>query len=152
MLDSTESGAERRGSLLRQLAHELRDALSPLASSADLARLRNFDGETSRLLAEKVERGLRRALAILDAFVLAEECESGILQLTMARLTLEQIVQTAGEALGEPERARCRFVSGQAGTAVHADPVRSAQALAAVLQHAVAIAPRDSLVDVQIGG
>ena len=57
---------------MRELAHELRDALSPLASSADLARLRKFDPESARLLAEKVERGLRRALALLDAFVLAE--------------------------------------------------------------------------------
>lgn len=56
----------------RRLAHQLRDALSPLASSVDLARLRGFDAEASRLLAEKAERGLRRALAILDAFVLAE--------------------------------------------------------------------------------
>ena len=78
MLDSAEPGAESGSSLLRQLAHELRDALSPLASSADLARQRNFDPEASRLLAEKVERGLRRALAILDAFVLGEQCENGV--------------------------------------------------------------------------
>src|SRR5215469_14087989 len=152
MLDSAEPGAESRSSLLRQLAHELRDALSPLASSADLARLRGFDQEASRLLAEKVERSLRRALAVLDAFVLAEQCESGALQLTMNRLPLEQIVQTAREALGEPERARCRFVGGQGATAVQADPVRSAQALAAVLQHAAAIGARDSPIEVQEGG
>jgi CheY-like chemotaxis protein len=152
MLDSAEAGAEIRSSLLRQLAHELRDALSPLASSADLARLRNFDRESSRLLAEKVERGLRRTLAILDAFVLAEQCETGALQLAMNRLALEEIVQSAREALGEQERARCRFVSGYGDTAVHADPVKSAQALVAVLQHAAAIGSRDSLVDVQLGG
>jgi CheY-like chemotaxis protein len=152
MLDSAEPGAESRSSLLRQLAHELRDALSPLASSADLARLRDFDREASRLLAEKVERGLRRALAILDAFVLAEQCESGALHLAAKRLPLEQIVQTAQEALGKPDRARCRFASGQRDTAVQADPVRSAQALAAVLEHAAAISPRDSFIDVRIGG
>jgi CheY-like chemotaxis protein len=152
MLDSAEPGADSRSSLLRQLAHELRDALSPLASSADLARLRNFDQEASRLLAEKVERGLRRALATLDAFVLAEQCENGTLQLAMTRLPLEQIVQKARETLAEPERARCRFVSAQGGTAVQADPARSAQALAAVLQHAAALGLRDSPVDVRIGG
>jgi CheY-like chemotaxis protein len=152
MLDSTESGSEGCSSLLRQLAHEMRDALSPLASSADLARLRDFDREASRQLAEKVERGLRRALAILDTFVLAEQCETGTLQLAMSRLPLEQIVQSARDALAEPERARCRFVSGEAITAVHADPVRSAQALATVLQHAAAAGPPDSPVDVRIGG
>ena len=66
--------------LIRKLAHELRDALSPLASAADLARLRRFDPESSRLLAEKVERGLRRALQVLDAFVLAEQSEQETLR------------------------------------------------------------------------
>lgn len=152
MLDSAEPGAESGSSLLRQLAHELRDALSPLASSADLARLRGFDPEASRLLAEKVERSLRRVLAILDAFVLAEQCESGTVQLTMSPVPLGQIVQSAQEALGEADRARCRFVGGQGATVVRADPLRSAQALAAVLQHAAALAPPDSPVDVHEGG
>ena len=152
MLDSAEPGAESGSSLLHQLAHELRDALSPLASSADLARLRGFDPEASRLLAEKVERSLRRALAVLDAFVLTEQCESGALQLTMNRVPLEQIVQTAREALGDAERARCQFAGGRAATVVQADPVRSTQALAAVLQHAAALGPVDSPVDVLEGG
>ena len=97
--DVPESSAESGSTLLRQLAHELRDALSPLASSADVARLRNFDPEASRLLAEKVERSLRRALVILDTFVLGEQCENGTLQLAMSRIPLGQVVQTAREAL-----------------------------------------------------
>jgi CheY-like chemotaxis protein len=152
MLDCAEPGAENRGSLLRQLAHELRDALSPLASSADLARLRNFDPEASRLLAQKVERGLRRALAILDAFVLGEQCENGTLQLAMNRVPLGEIVQTARETLGEPIRARCRFASGEVHAVVQADPERSAQALAAVLQHAAALGAYDCTVEVRIDG
>src|SRR5215469_4960068 len=152
MLDSTEPGAKSGSTLLRQLAHELRDALSPLASSADLARLRNFDPEASRLLAEKVERSLRRALVILDAFVLGEQCENGTLQLAMSRIPLGQVVQTAREALGEPAAARYRFVTGEPATAVRADAVRSAQALTAVLQHAAALGPADRPVEVRIGG
>jgi two-component system, sensor histidine kinase len=151
MLDSAEPGAEKSSSLLRQLAHEIRDALSPLASSADLARLRNFDPESSRSLADKVERGLRRALAILDAFVLSEQCEDGDLQLTLNRVPLEQIVQSARQALGEPARERYRFVSGGTGAVVRADLVRSAQALAAVLQHAAALGRRDCPVEVRSG-
>ena len=151
MLNSGQPAVESGSSLLRQLAHEMRDVLSPLASSADLARLRNFDPEASQLLAEKVERGLRRALVILAAFVLAEQCESGAVKLATSRIPLEQIVQSAREALGEPERARCRL-NIEASPTAQADPVRSAQALAAVLQHAAAVGPRDSLVDVRIAG
>jgi CheY-like chemotaxis protein len=152
MSDSAKPGAESGSTLLRQLAHELRDALSPLASSADVARLRNFDPEASRLLAEKVERGLRRALVILDTFVLGEQCENGTLQLAMSRIPLGQVVQTAREALGEPAAARYRFVTGEPATTVQADALRSAQALTAVLQHAAALGPADRPVEVRIGG
>ena len=152
MLDSAEPGAETRSTLLRQLAHELRDALSPLASSADLARLRNFDPEVSRLLAEKVERGLRRALTILDAFVLSEQCETATLRLAMTRIPLGQVVEAAREALDDPAGMQYRFVSCESATVVQADPARSAQALTAVLQHAAALGPRDFPVEVRIGG
>lgn len=152
MLDSAEPGAESCSSLLRQLAHEMRDALSPLASSADLARLRNFDPEASRLLAEKVERGLHRALAILDAFVLGEQCESGTLRLATSPIPLAQLVDAAREALAEPARARYQFVTGESTMVVRADPARSAQALAAVLQHAATLGPRDCSIEVRIGG
>lgn len=73
MPDPVENRAEPDRSLLGQLAHELRNALSPLTSLVDLARLRGFDVETSRLLAEKVERALGRTQAILDSFVRVEQ-------------------------------------------------------------------------------
>ena len=153
MLESAEPGPVSGSSLLRELAHELRDALSPLASSADLARLRNFDAEASRQLAERVERGLRRALAILDAFALGEQCENGTLRLATSRVPLGQIVASAREALGESATAaRYQFVSGEPVTVVSADPVWSAQALAAVLRHAGALAARGGLVEVWSGG
>ena len=152
MLDSAEPGTESGSASLRQLAHEIRDALSPLASSADLARLRNFDPEASRSLAEKVERSLSRALAILDAFVLSSQCENGELQLVMSRIPLAQIIHRARESLRKPARERCRFASREPDTAVQADLARSSQALAAVLEHAVALGPRDSLIEVRVGG
>ena len=98
-----------RRSLIRELAHELRDALSPLASSVDVARLRNFDADASRLLAERVERGLRRALATLDAFALAEQCENGALPLALGTVPLVQILQDARAALGVSEPGRFDF-------------------------------------------
>jgi CheY-like chemotaxis protein len=67
---------EQDRSLIGQLAHELRNALSPISSMVDLARLRGFDAETSRLLAEKVERALRRTQAILDSFVRVDQGEA----------------------------------------------------------------------------
>ena len=66
-------------SLMRELAHELHDALSPIRAAIDLLRLRNFDTEVSRRVAEKVDRGLDCALAAVDAFVAADQCENGTL-------------------------------------------------------------------------
>ncbi|MBV9316842.1 MAG: hypothetical protein JOZ34_05205, partial [Gammaproteobacteria bacterium] len=123
---------------MRELAHELRDALSPLASSVDLARLRNYDAEVSRLLAQKVERGLRRALAILETFVLAEQSETATLPLHLQAVPLEEILEGARAALGTSERFR--FGTDEHPGTVRADGVHSIRVLTAVLQHAAAIA------------
>jgi CheY-like chemotaxis protein len=150
MLDSKRTRAESGPSLVRELAHELRDALSPLASSADLARLRKFDPEASRLLAEKVERGLRRALSVLDTFLLAEQCENGSLLLQLRPVRLGELLQGARDALGAG--GRYNLVADEAGGTVRADRVRSIQALVAVLQHAAAIAAQDRPLEVRATG
>src|SRR5215468_6403004 len=150
MSNADDTRAESGGSLMRELAHELRDALSPLASSADLARLRKFDPESARLLAEKVERGLRRVLALLDAFVLADQCERGALPLQMDTVRLEEILDSARSALGAGDR--CTFAAGDGGAPVRADLARSAQVLAAILQHAAAITATDQGIEVRTAG
>ena len=65
----------RQASPRRELAHELRNALSPIASSVNLLRLSNFDPNIGCATAETIDRGLRHALAAIDAFVQAEAGE-----------------------------------------------------------------------------
>jgi CheY-like chemotaxis protein len=132
---------------MRELAHELRDALSPLASAADLARLRRFDPEASRLLAEKVERGLRRALGLLDMFVLAEQSEQGTLPLRVGTVRLADILESARASFAGD--GRYTFEPPGGGVTVRADPERSSQVLAAVLRHAAAITAPDQGVAVR---
>ena len=88
-----------RPSLVRELAHEIRDALSPIRAAIDLLRLRNFDAEVSRRVAEKVDRGLDCALAAVDAFVAAEQSEHGTLTVAVAPTSLDPIVLAARTAL-----------------------------------------------------
>ncbi|HWW33530.1 MAG TPA: response regulator [Steroidobacteraceae bacterium] len=140
---------ESNRSLIRELAHELRDALSPLASSADLARLRGFDADASQLLADKVERGLRRTRAILDAFVLAEQYEVGALQLALRSVPLADILQAIRAELVEHETGRIAFVPASGQAVVRADAERSAQALRALLQELAATAVNGSPIEVQ---
>jgi len=144
-----EPWSESHGSLLRDLAHELRDALSPVSASLDLARLRNFDADTSRSVAERVERALQRAFATLDAFVLAEQCEKGTLELESAAIGVNDILQCARELLDKELRDRCVFVPCTARSAVHADLRRSAEVLDALVRHASLLARTGSPVEVR---
>ncbi|MBV8910268.1 MAG: response regulator, partial [Gammaproteobacteria bacterium] len=140
--------APQAASLLRELAHELRDALSPVRSALDLMRLRGFGPEAGHALGPRIDQGLDRALATLDAFVLAEQCESGALELTAAPVSLVRLLELALEALPAPLRARCRPERPAADVEVLADASRSVQALAAMLLRALAVA-RDSPVEVR---
>jgi CheY-like chemotaxis protein len=152
---ATSEGGEQirspdsRSSLVRELAHELRDALSPIASTVDLLRLRNFDPDVSRTLAEKVDRGLRRAFAIIDAFVLAEQCENGTLVLETLPCSLNHILEAARERLAPELRERCIFIPAPASAMVKADAARTADVLSALLQHAGAIALPATAIEVR---
>jgi len=143
---ATGSPGEHGGSLLRDLAHELRDALSPIASSLDLLRLQDFSPAASRLTSERIERGLRRALATLERFVTAEQCERGSLRLTLKPCDLRRIVEVARGALEAQLAQRFVFHPHPAPIEVCADFARSVQALTAVLQHAGSVALPDSAV------
>jgi CheY-like chemotaxis protein len=137
-------------SLVSELTHELRDALSPLAPTLDLARLRGFDSEAVRLLAEKVERGLRHTRAILDAYSVAEQCAGEALRLALHPVPLADILQAARAELPQFERERCTFVSEGQQALVRADAERSAEMLRVVLQRLASSPPADSGIEVTL--
>lgn len=130
-------------SLLRDFAHELRDALSPVASSVDLLRLQNFDPQAGRATAERMERGLRRALVLIDSFVLAEEVERGAVPLEMRRCTLDELLQAVHDALHPELQKRCRFIPAGGRIEVSADRLQTARVLSSVAQHAADLALPD---------
>jgi CheY-like chemotaxis protein len=141
-----------RPSLVRELAHELRDALSPIRAAIDLLRLRNFDAEVSRRVAEKVDRGLDCALAAADAFVAAEQSENGTLTVAVAPTSLDQIVGAARTALAPLLAGRSqRFEFSPSTPAVEAlaDAAKSLQVISAMLEQASAVAPPRSVIEVR---
>jgi CheY-like chemotaxis protein len=141
-----------RPSLVRELAHELRDALSPIRAAIDLLRLRNFDAEVSRRVAEKVDRGLDCALAAVDAFVAADESESGTLTVAVAPTSLDPIVAAARTALAPlfaGRSQRCEFAPATPGVEALADAAKSLQVISAMLEQASAVAPPRSVIEVR---
>ena len=141
-----------RPSLMRELAHELRDALSPIRAAIDLLRLRNIDIEVSRRAAEKVERGLDAALAAVDAFVAADQSESGTLTVAVAPISLVQIVEDARTALTPllaGRAQRCEFPPPTRPVEALADAAKSLRVIRAMLEQASAVAPPRSVIEVQ---
>jgi CheY-like chemotaxis protein len=137
---------------VRELAHELRDALSPIRAAIDLLRLRNFDAEVSRRVAEKVDRGLDCALAAVDAFVAADQSENGTLTVAVVPTSLDQMVEAARTALA-PRLAgrsqRCEFAPSTPGVEAMADAAKSLQVISAMLEQASAVAPPRSVIEVR---
>jgi CheY-like chemotaxis protein len=141
-----------RPSLVRELAHELRDALSPIRAAIDLLRLRNFDAEVSRRVAEKVDRGLDCALAAVDAFVAADQSENGTLTVAVAPTSLDQIVGAARTALAPllaGRSQRCEFAPSTPAVEAMADAAKSLQVISAMLEQASAVAPPRSVIEVR---
>jgi CheY-like chemotaxis protein len=141
---------EQPPSLLRELAHELRDALSPVRSALDLMRMRGFEPQASQALSERVERGVAAALATLDAFVLAEQYAAGTVSLQCVPTDVRQLLARVREALAPAVAARCAFAATEGATAVSADAARSQLALMSMLENAARIAAADSPIAVQV--
>src|ERR1700730_12110789 len=138
-----------RPSLVRELAHELRDALSPIRAAIDLLRLRNFDAEVSRRVAEKVDPGLDCAHRMGHEFVAAEQREHGTLTVAVAPTSLAPIVLAARTALAPllaGRSQRCEFAPSTPAVEALADAAQSLRVISAMLEQASAVAPPRSAI------
>jgi CheY-like chemotaxis protein len=143
---------DNRAPSLRELAHDLRDALSPLRAALDLMRLRGFAADVSSAMAQRIEQGLDRALATLDAFVLAEQCENGSAALAPVPVSLQRLLELTEQALPPALRERCLFHPPDAPLEIIADVDRSVQVLGAMLEQAAAAATAaPGAIEVQAG-
>lgn len=142
---------DKRAPSLRELAHDLRDALSPLRAALDLMRLRGFAADVSSAMAQRIEQGLDRALATLDAFVLAEQCENGSAALAPVPVSLQRLLELTQQALPPALRERCRFHPTDAPLEIMADVDRSVQVLGAMLEQAAAAAAAPGAIEIQAG-
>jgi two-component system, sensor histidine kinase len=142
---------DNRSTLLRELVHELRDALSPIRSAIDVVRLRRLEGELGGPLVERIERSLDRALTLLDAFALAEQCEDGTLTMRPSRTSLGQLLAQSRALLPRTLQPRCVLKPSELDLGVTADVERSVLVLTAMLEQALAAAPEGAPIEVESG-
>ncbi len=138
------------GSLLRELAHELRDSLSPVRAGSALLRATQLEPQQLAAAALKIDRALDRTLAVLDAFMLAESCDNRTLELNMAPVSLAQILDHARDLAGQAA-AQVQFRFPGKASPVQADLARSALVVASMIDQGLACAARTQPVEVSGG-
>lgn len=138
--------------LIQDLAHELRDALSPASGALDLLRIQGQEPRARTAAADKIERGLHRALATVDAFLLAAAAEQGSLTLSIRREPMAALARALAESMPERLRGRWQLLEPLSQDEVAIDRARAAEALGALVRHACAVAEPGSTVAVRSGG
>src|SRR5256885_1970642 len=107
------------------------------------------------LFRSKVDRGLDAALAAVDAFVAADQSESGTLTVAVAPISLDQIVEAARTALAPllaGRAQRCEFPPPPRPVEALADAAKSLRVIRAMLEQASAVAPPRSVIEVRAAG
>ena len=140
-------------SLIRDFAHELRNAISPIRSAADVLRVRGADPVVLDKALQHIRRSLDAALQTIDVFVAADRAMSGTLSLDPASWSLAELIDEAIariRAIDTRETPRFRVPPFDAPLYVHADREQAITVLASVLEHARATCAEDGAIDMVI--
>jgi CheY-like chemotaxis protein len=140
-------------SLIRDFAHELRNAISPIRSAADVLRVRGSDPAVLEKALQHIRRSLDAALQTIDVFVAADRAMTGTLSLDPASWSLAELIDEAIariRAVDTRETPRFRVPPFDAPFYVRADREQSITVLASVLEHARATCAEDGDIDIVV--
>lgn len=138
--------------LTQDLAHELRDALSPAAGALDLLRIQGQEPAARAAAADKIQRSLQRALTTVDAFLLAAAAAEGALTFNVRRERVSALVRALSECLPERLRGRWQLLEPLSQEEVAIDRARASEAVGALVRFACAIAEAGGAVTVRSSG
>ncbi|HWZ61521.1 MAG TPA: response regulator [Steroidobacteraceae bacterium] len=138
--------------LTQDLAHELRDALSPAAGALDLLRIQGQDPAARVAAADKIQRSLQRALATVDSFLLAAAAAEGALTLNLKRERMSVLARALSECLPEHLRGCWQLLEPLSEEEVAIDCPRASEAVGALVRYAYAIAEPGGAVTVRSSG
>jgi len=127
------------GTLLRALAHELRNSIAPIVNAVHLIRLRGSADRELPAILSIIERQVAAMTRMLDSIVEADRLLRGEITLQTRRIDPTSAIQTALESkrpLIEGRRQHLHFTPVEGQVWIDADQARLAQALANVLDNA----------------
>jgi CheY-like chemotaxis protein len=137
--------------LIRDFAHELRNAISPIRSAADVLRVRGSDPATLQKSLEHIRRSLDAALQTIDVFVAAERAMTGSLSLNLESVAVGGLVDDSLARIRAIDaRATPRFhvALPDARLSVQGDREQLVTVLTSLLEHARVTSADDVAIEV----
>jgi PAS domain S-box-containing protein len=149
--------AERLGVLkdefLATLSHELRTPLNAILGWCALLREPAFKAVNQRQAVDTIERNARAQAQIIDDLLDMSRIVAGKIRLTVASLSIEELVRTAVDAIRPAAGAKqitLRLQLDASGLVIRGDGARIQQILWNLLTNAVKFTPQQGRVDVTL--
>ncbi|MDP3151914.1 MAG: ATP-binding protein [Archangium sp.] len=148
-------GADRRKTeFLATLAHELRNPLAPIRTGLEIMKQVELPTEGGRARA-MMERQVAHMVRLIDDLMDVARIESGKIELTLARIELRQLIDSALEASRPVIEAaghtfRLILPEGSGALFLEADLTRLSQVLSNVLNNAAKYTPRGGRVELEV--
>jgi len=143
----------RKDIFIATLAHELRNPLAPIRSSAALMKLENVTTQQRAWAADVIERQTASMTVLLEDLLDASRISRGTLQVTPQRIRLQDVISAALEtshtAFG-PRRLRLQYETTETPIFVSADPLRLSQVLVNLLTNAAKFSSEGSSITVLV--
>ena len=129
----------RKDEFLAMLAHELRNPLAPLQTSADILRKRHDDPDTIRRATLIIERQLKHLVHLVDDLLDINRISRGTMELRRQRLDLTEVLERAIETsrpVIDEYGHRLLVTPAERSIAVEGDVTRLTQVIANLLNNA----------------
>jgi CheY-like chemotaxis protein len=142
-----------RPSLVREFAHELRNAISPIRTAMELLRMRGADHDTLPKILATVDRGLNSALQTIDCFVNADRAASGCLPLNVAPIHVHRVIDVAiarSNAQFDAHKQVAKITGVADDIEVFADAEFTAQVLTALFEHASRSSGQGATIEIAV--
>ncbi|HWP06147.1 MAG TPA: ATP-binding protein [Polyangiaceae bacterium] len=139
----------RKDEFLATLAHELRNPLAPIQTGLDILSHARHDEAGERALGV-MNRQLQHMVRLIDDLLDVSRITQGKLELKRARVTLEEVLDTAVETsrpLIERGHHALRVTVADPNVAFDADATRLAQVVSNLLNNAAKYSPAGGLIE-----
>jgi PAS domain S-box-containing protein len=139
----------RKDEFLAMLAHELRNPLAPIATSAQLLKLATADPRRVDFLADVISRQIGHLTHLVDDLLDVSRVTRGVIELQRSTVSIASVVAAAIEQARPLMDARGHVFEAQlrASAFVSGDQTRLVQILANLLNNAAKYTPQGGRID-----